>query len=99
MIVIAGNIEIDASSKDAANAAAIVMMRETAKEAGCALYRFAWDMEFPNRIIIVEEWASEDALKAHFASLHMAAFQKAMGGFKILGRSIKRYEVSSAASL
>ena len=99
MIVIAGQIDIDASSRDAAAAAAVVMMQETAKEAGCALYRFAWDMEFPNRIIIVEEWATEDALKAHFVSPHMAAFQKAMAGFKILGRAIKRYEVTSGATM
>ena len=99
MIVIAGHIEIDAASRDAASAAAVIMMRETAKEAGCALYRFAWDMEFPNRIIIVEEWASDEALKAHFVSPHMAAFQKAMSGFKIVGRSLKRYEVSSGAAL
>ena len=99
MIVIAGYIEIDASSRDAATAAGVVMMRETAKEAGCGLYRFAWDLEFPNRMMIVEEWETDDALKAHFASPHMAAFQQAMGGFKILGRSLKRYEASAGAAL
>ena len=93
MIVIAGHIELAAANHDAAVAAGVVMMRETAKEPGCALYRFCWDMEFPNRMIIVEEWANDDALKAHFASPHMAAFQKAMAGFTITGRSLKRYEV------
>ncbi len=47
MIVVSGVIEIAQADIEAAKAATITMMHETAKEAGCLVYRFAQDLEFP----------------------------------------------------
>lgn len=99
MIVIAGFFQIDPASRAAAAGAAVAMMQATAKEEGCVTYRFAADLEDPNRFLLFEEWASDAALQAHFKAPHMAVFRAAMGELKIVSRQIKRYEVASAAPM
>jgi quinol monooxygenase YgiN len=99
MLVIAGRIEIDPANKQVAVAAAVEMMAETRREAGCISYTFSGDLAEPGRILVFEEWESQEALDAHFASPHMARFQKAMGGFGIREMDVKRYEVASVGPI
>lgn len=99
MIVIAGHISLDTEKREAAISAAKQIMIETHKEAGCVSYTFSADLEDPGSFRIFEEWKDDDALKAHFATPHMAAFQKAMGGFGIREMAVQRYEVSSVGPL
>jgi len=95
MLVIAGEIEIDPGNRDKAIAAALRMMEETRREAGCISYTFTGDFADPGRFRVFEEWESQAALDAHFASPHMAAFQAAVGGLGVKRVAIQRYEVSS----
>ncbi len=99
MLVIAGEIEIDPANRDAAVAAAVRMMEETRKEAGCISYSFSGDLVQSGVFRIFEEWESQAALTAHFAAPHMASFQKAVGGLGVKRMSIQRYEVSSVGPL
>jgi len=99
MIVIAGEIEIDAAQRDAAVAAAIQMMEATRREAGCISYTFSADLVEPGRFRIFEEWESPEALQSHFATPHMAAFQKAVASLGVRRMAIQRYEVSSVGPL
>jgi quinol monooxygenase YgiN len=99
LLVIAGQIEIDPAHREAAVAAAVEMMDETLRESGCISYVFSGDLTDPSRFRIFEEWESQEALDAHFASPHMARFQKAMGGFGIVDMQVKRYEISKVGSL
>jgi quinol monooxygenase YgiN len=44
-------------------------------EAGCIEYSAAFQTKFgPDAFVVVEKWASMDALKAHAAAPHMAAY-------------------------
>ena len=52
-------------------------------EAGCLEYAYSFDLLDPTLMRIVERWEDADALKAHFATPHMAAWRKALGGMKI----------------
>jgi quinol monooxygenase YgiN len=99
MLVIAGEIEIDPAHREVAVAAAVEMMDETRRESGCISYTFSGDLTEPGRFRIFEEWESQDALDAHFASPHMARFQQAMGGFGIVQMSVQRYEISKVGPL
>ena len=94
MIVIAGHVVLDPTQGEAASAAAREMMGETRREAGCISYTFSADLETPGRFSIFEEWESDEALRAHFVSPHMARFQKAVGGLGVREMKVQRYEVS-----
>lgn len=95
MLVVAGHIAIDPSHREEAIAAAVRMMEETAKEAGCLSYVFSADLRDPGRFRIFEEWESAEALEAHFAAPHMAEFQKAVAELGVREMKVQRYEVSS----
>ena len=99
MLVIAGEIEIDPAQREAAVAAALRMMAETRKEAGCISYSFSGDLVQSGIFRIFEEWESQQALDAHFASPHMASFQAAVGGLGVKRMKVQRYEVSSVGPL
>jgi len=99
MLVIAGHIRLDSTKREAAIAAAKVMMEATCKEEGCSAYIFSADLSDDGVFRIFEQWESPEALKAHFKAPHMADFQKAMGGFGIQEMSVQRYEVSSVGPL
>jgi quinol monooxygenase YgiN len=99
MIVIAGHVALDPERREAASTAAREMMQETRKEAGCISYTFSADLEQPGRFRIFEEWESEEALRAHFASPHMARFQKAVGGLGVREMVVQRYDVAKVGPL
>jgi quinol monooxygenase YgiN len=99
MIVIAGHVALDPAQHENAVAAAREMMRETRREAGCISYTFSADLEARGRFRIFEEWESDDSLRAHFASPHMARFQKAASGLGVREMKVQRYEVSKVGPL
>ena len=99
MIVIAGTISIDPEKRAVATPAAITMMAETRREAGCISYTFSGDLQQPGDFRIFEEWESQEALDAHFKTPHMAAFQAAMGGFGVRGMKVQKYEIAKVGPL
>ena len=46
----------------------------TRRESGCVLYDLHASVTDPERVVFVEQWESREALDAHFASPHLAAF-------------------------
>ena len=99
MIVIAGVISIDGAQTEAVTAAANTMRAATLEEDGCYEYRFSFATDDPHKVLIFEEWRDQEALNAHFAAPHMAAFQQAMAGFVTAAPSVSRYEVTSKGPL
>jgi quinol monooxygenase YgiN len=99
MIVIAGQVTLDPDQREQAEAAAREMMSETRKEPGCISYTFSSDLEAPGRYRIFEEWENDAALATHFASPHMARFQKAVGGLGVREMKVQRYEVAKVGPL
>ena len=99
MIVIAGHVALDPKQREKAEAAAREMMGETRKEDGCISYTFSADLEEAGRFRIFEEWQTDEALRAHFASPHMARFQQAVGGLGVREMKVQRYEVSKVGPI
>lgn len=52
-----------------------------------------------NIVRVFEEWESDDALKAHFATPHMAEFLQKLPQIVAGPADVKRYEIASVASL
>lgn len=99
MLIVAGEIEIDPARREEAIAAAREMMEATRREAGCLAYAFSADLADSGRFRIFEEWESQAALDAHFATPHMAAFQGRVAGLGVRGMRIRKYEVASVGPL
>lgn len=99
MLIVAGEIEIDPDRREEAIDAAREMMEATRREAGCLAYTFSADLADPGRFRIFEEWESQAALDAHFATPHMAAFQGRVAGLGVRGMRIRKYEVASVGPL
>lgn len=99
MIVVTGVVEIDAEHVWPATTAAGKMIEATQKEDGCLSYGFSVDITDQRKFRIYEEWTSEEALAAHMKTPHMAEFQKAMSGFRILDRKIVKYQVNIVQGL
>ena len=77
MIVINARIQSDEASIAAMKDAIVAMVEASLQEEGCEDYNFSVEMNDPTAMRITERWVSEDALKAHFKTPHMAAFQQA----------------------
>jgi quinol monooxygenase YgiN len=100
MIIVEGWVRLDSKDIDALRGAAAEMMRATrAAEPGCLEYAFAVDLAEPGLLRVIERWVDEAALTAHFATPHMAAFNQALWGAKILGASIKAYAANEVRTI
>ena len=75
------------------------MIEASRAEDGCLAYCFYVDITETRRFRIYEEWESEEALQAHFATSHMAEFREAMKGFRVTSQKIMKYEVNSVQAL
>ncbi|MFW6027826.1 MAG: putative quinol monooxygenase [bacterium] len=99
MLIVAGHVTLAAGEVEKVLPIARRMVEETRKEAGCVEYGFARDVSAENTIRIFEIWENREALDAHFATPHMAEFNKALGEVKIESVSIKIYDVSGVHPL
>jgi len=88
MIVVAGEFDIEQSDWDKAIPAAIEMMYASRKEDGCIQYNFYAHIDVPGRFHVYEEWASQEALDAHFASEHMAEWREKLSDIDLMRRTI-----------
>ncbi len=95
MLVVAGRIQIKPERRAEALAAALKMARASQAEPGCGAYRFSADLEDPNAFFLFEEWESEEALAAHFATAHMQEFTALAPQVIAAPPAIKRYDVSA----
>jgi len=99
MIVITGTISIDPAKMPEALAAIAELVPATLAEEGCNAYEFFVSPTDPSVLRVVEEWADQAALDAHFVAPHMAAFMGAMGDFGVSGTEIWRYDVAEKSRL
>ena len=80
MLIIAGTLTVDAAQRQAMLDSVAPMVRsESRAEAGCHEYVFTADPHDPSLVRLFEMWESQDALDAHFASDHMAAWHATSG--------------------
>ncbi len=99
MLIVAGTIRVDPEHRDAMFAAVAPMVAATRQEAGCRAYVFSPDVDDPELVHLYELWDDQAALDVHFASAHMAEWQKASADLPIRGRDIAKYIISEVGGL
>lgn len=98
MIIVIARAEVDPDRIEELQPALDAMMRATWEESGCLSYSMAIESRAGGVVSIVERWADEAALKAHFHAPHMADFNKAVTG-ALLSIDAKLYDVTNERPL
>ncbi len=99
MLLIEGWLKLATGEFDKVADQAQAMVKATLEEEGCLHYSFSRDIADPDLIRISERWASQEALAAHSASAHMAAFNQAMGSVKREGADLRLYTAEEVRKL
>lgn len=91
MIIIHGELEIDAASDATFVPLVQELVDKTRAEEGCLLYACARDLTNAQIFRFVEEWESGDALSAHMQSDHYRAFGRALRDVNVSRASIIQF--------
>jgi quinol monooxygenase YgiN len=95
MLIVAGSITTEDDGRDRFLDAVRPMVSATRAEPGCREYAFTPDPDDSNRILLFELWDDQDALDGHFASEHMAQWQRDSRGLPVVGADIAKYAISA----
>jgi len=77
MIVVVGRVRTDADRRAELIRLGQQVAQASRAEDGCLGYRLYEDTETENDFVFIEEWESEEALREHFATPHIATFMAA----------------------
>jgi quinol monooxygenase YgiN len=99
MLIVAGTIQVEPDHREEMLRAVQPMVEATRAEAGCRAYAFSPATDDPGLVHLYELWEDQEALEAHFASDHMAAWRKRSAELPILGRDIAKYIISEVGTL
>lgn len=94
MIIVAGSLQIEKTDAKSCESHILEVMRKTASEKGCIVYRFSKDLQTDGLFQIYEEWETEEDLEAHSKSSHIAAFLNALSSKNIVSRDLKKFKAS-----
>ena len=72
MLIVTGTFEVAPEDREAFLRSREDAMRTSRAEAGCLDYVFAADPLEPGRVVLVEQWESEEALADHIAAMRAA---------------------------
>jgi quinol monooxygenase YgiN len=97
MIVIHVRITVNDGQLERMKQAIADLERATRAEPGCHDYAFAAEVSDPRVLRVVERWEGPEALRAHFATPHMAAFQAAMRNDPPAGMQLEVYEARESS--
>lgn len=78
MIIVIGNVLVREGQMDAALEEALQHVRRSRTEPGCISHAVHRDVENPQRLVFVEEWADMAALQQHFQVPGSRAVVKAL---------------------
>jgi quinol monooxygenase YgiN len=67
VLIVTGTIQARPETIDQIITLGVQHVRRSRLEAGCLLHSIHRDVEDPLRVVFVEQWEDEDALRAHFA--------------------------------
>jgi quinol monooxygenase YgiN len=95
MIIVQGYAQLQPGEFDRLMPELQAMVAATNAEEGCLLYNFARDVADPDILRISERWRDQAALDAHFATPHMATFNQAIAGAKVLDISVHAYDATN----
>jgi quinol monooxygenase YgiN len=66
MIVVLGQVQVRQGHLPAALALSMAHVQRSRAEPGCLMHAVHQDAEDPQRLVFVEQWADEAALRTHF---------------------------------
>ncbi|MBM4435809.1 MAG: antibiotic biosynthesis monooxygenase [Actinobacteria bacterium] len=69
------------------------------QEPGCLHYSLHQASDDPDTIVVIERWASEDAITAHGQAPHMAAFRERAAPLRAAPTEVRRYLMIPAEGL
>ena len=93
MIVVLAQVESSVEAIESIRGALVAMEKASRAEDGCHDYTFSQEIGDPARIRIVELWESIDALRAHFATPHMAKFRQTLAASPPRSMEVKLHEL------
>jgi quinol monooxygenase YgiN len=93
-IVILGRIEVRPDWRERLlQALQPVVAKTRAEEPGCLTYAFSADTVDENLLVVIEHWADEASLAAHFEHPNMAATRKVLKDNGAGTSAVRKYEV------
>ena len=95
MLVVIGEFRIPLEHGEEALAAMARVITASRAEPGCLSYAYAEDVLEKGLFRVSEAWESREALRAHFATDHMRAWQQERAGFGMNDRRVVAYEVTA----
>ncbi len=93
IIIISGWVSVNPDNRAQALEDAKQYMEKTRAREGCLDYTWTADMLIPDRIYVYERWASEEALKGHFASDPFVDMRTAIAAHGITGLDVQKHRV------
>lgn len=99
MIVVVGRVRTDADKREQLVGIGQAVAAASRAEAGCISYRLYEDTEIANDFVFVEEWESDEALRRHFATSHIAEFMAAIPATIIAPPDVKFHKIASSMGL
>jgi quinol monooxygenase YgiN len=99
MIVVVGRVQTDDGKRPELVRIGQAVAAASRLEPGCISYRLYEDIEAENEFVFVEEWESDDALRQHFATDHVAEFTRAIPATIVAPPDVKFHSIASSMDL
>jgi len=99
VIAVLGTFRFPAEALDRARPLMRAVIDATLAEPGCRAYSYAEDVAEPGLFRVTELWDGREALQAHFAMPHVAAWAEQRAGLGFFDRRIAAYDIGEAEDL
>ena len=97
MIFVLGSVVAQAGQHDEVLRLSQEHVARSSAEPGCIAHAVHQDTENPLRLVFVEQWASQEALWAHFKVPASRAFVRALAGLAVGAPDMALYEAAQFA--
>ena len=94
MVLIYGGVLVTESEVPAVTEEARTFSAACQAEEGCVDYLLSWDVAQPNRIRLVEVWATEEAYEAHKTQPHVQKWTDYMKAVSAEAPAFTRHDVA-----
>ena len=99
MIVVVGRVRTDEGKRADLMRIGLAVAAASREEGGCISYRIYEAVDAENVFVVVEEWDSDEALKRHFATPHVAEFMQALPTAIVEPPDVKFHTIASSMDL
>lgn len=99
MLIVAGEIRMQAGTREQFLSAVGSLVAKTLLEDGCHTYAFTPDPDDADLVRLYELWDGEAALAGHLSSSHIADWRRTSAALPILSADLTKYTVTDATPL